>query len=121
MSFFTYGYEFIPARLVAFTLGETLPLALSLKLLLTPHEGRVNPGARLAGIVATLIVAIFGFRLLFGLTGIGGGFSYMDFTTLQSAFILVLVFLSMALNFGFLLMAMDRLAQRGRGSWRAAR
>jgi diguanylate cyclase (GGDEF)-like protein len=109
MSFFTYGYEFIPARLVAFTLGETLPLAFSLKLLLTPHDGRVNPGARLAGVVAALIVAIFSFRLIFGLTGIGGGFSYMNFTPLQSAFILVLVFLSMALNFGFLLMAMDRL------------
>lgn len=109
MCFFTYGYEFIPARLVVFTIAETLPLALSLKLLLTPHEGRVNPGARLAGIVATLIIAIFGFRLVFGLSGIGGGFSYMNFTPLQSAFILVLVFLSMAWNFGFLLMAMDRL------------
>ena len=33
----------------------------------------------------------------------------MNFTPLQSAFVLGLVFLSMALNFGFLLMAMDRL------------
>ena len=33
----------------------------------------------------------------------------MHFTPVQSALILVLVFLSMALNFGFLLMAMDRL------------
>ncbi|SDN79004.1 GGDEF domain-containing protein [Afipia sp. GAS231] len=107
--FFTYGYELIPARLTVFTIAQTLPLALNLKLLLLPHEGRVNPGARLAGIVATLIIAIFGFRLFFGLSGIGGGFSYMNFTPLQSAFILVLVFLSMALNFGFLLMAMDRL------------
>ncbi len=109
MCFFTYGYEFIPARLAVFTIAETLPLALSLKLLLTPHEGRINPGARLAGVVAMLIIAIFGFRLFFGLSGIGGGFSYMNFTPLQSAVILVLVFLSMALNFGFLLMAMDRL------------
>lgn len=109
MTFFTYGYEFTLARLAAFTLGETLPLALSLKLLLSPHDGRVNPGARLAGIVAAMIVSIFVTRLLFGLTGIGGGFSYMNFTTMQSAFILLLVFLSMALNFGFLLMAMDRL------------
>src|ERR1700712_3215807 len=79
MTFFTYGYEFTPARLAAFTIGETLPLALSLKLLLTPHDGRVNPGARLAGMVAATIVAIFSFRLLFGLAGIGGGFSYMNF------------------------------------------
>ena len=32
---------------------------LSLKLLLSPQEGRVNPGARLAGIVAILILVIF--------------------------------------------------------------
>ena len=39
----------------------------------------------------------------------GGGFSYMHFSPAQSVVILVLVFLSMSLNFGFLLMAMDRL------------
>ena len=109
MCFFTYGYEFRPARLAVFTIAETLPLALSLKLLLAPHDGRINPGARLAGMVAALIIGVFGFRLVFGLSGIGGGFSYMNFTPLQSVFILVLVFLSMALNFGFLLMAMDHL------------
>ena len=86
-----------------------LPLVLNLKLLLSPHNGRINPGARLAGIVATLIVAIFTARLFGALTGIGGGFSYMHFNQLQSVVILVLVFLSMALNFGFLLMAIDRL------------
>jgi diguanylate cyclase (GGDEF)-like protein len=109
MCFFTYGYEFIPARLAVFTIAQTLPLMLSLRLLLSPHQGRINPGARLAGIVAALIIAIFGFRLVFGLSGIGGGFSYVNFTPLQSVVILALVFLSMALNFGFLLMAMDRL------------
>ena len=38
-----------------------------------------------------------------------GGFSYAQFTPVQSVVVLVLVFLSMAWNFGFLLMAMDRL------------
>ena len=41
-------------------------MVLSLKLLLTPQDGRVNPGARLAGIVAVLIIAIFGLRLVAG-------------------------------------------------------
>ena len=109
ISFFTFGYENMPARLTAFSIAQMLPLALCLKLLLTPHEGRVNPGARLAGIVATIIIGIFGVRVLFALTGIAGGFSYISFNMLQSALILALVFLSMALNFGFLLMAMDRL------------
>ncbi len=72
-------------------------------------EGRVNPGARLAGIVASLVIAIYAIRLVAGLTGIAGGFSYAQFTPLQSVMVLALVFLSMAWNFGFLLMAMDRL------------
>ena len=84
-------------------------MALSLKLLLTPHEGRVNPGARLAGVVAILIIAIYVSGWLAGSPPSGGGFSCMNFSPVQSVIILVLVFLSMALNFGFLLMAMDHL------------
>jgi diguanylate cyclase (GGDEF)-like protein len=84
-------------------------MALSLKLLLSPENGRVSPGARLAGIVATIIVAIYAVRLAGALLHSGGEFSYLQFNASQAALILVLVFLSMALNFGFLLMAMDRL------------
>jgi len=106
LSFFMFGYDSASARLTIFTIAQVLPLALSVKLLLTPHEGRVNPGARLAAVVASLIIAIYGIRLV---GGIAGGFSYMEFSPVQSVVILVLVFLSMALNFGFLLMAIDHL------------
>jgi diguanylate cyclase (GGDEF)-like protein len=106
--FFTFGYDSVPGRLVVFSISQTLPLLLSLRLLLSV-EGRANPGARLAGIVASLIISIYAFRLLAGVTGAGGGFSYVQFTQLQAVVVLALVFLSMALNFGFLLMAMDRL------------
>lgn len=109
LCFFMFGYDSAPARITVFTIAQILPLALAVKLLLTPHQGRVNPGARLAAIVAILIVAIYGVRLVAGLSNFGGGFTHMEFTQVQSAVILVLVFLSMALNFGFLLMAMDRL------------
>ena len=95
--------------MTVFTLAQALPMVLSLKLLFSTHEGRINPGARLAGIVTVLILVIFASRLFGTLTSAGGGFSYMHFTPVQSVVILVLVFLSMALNFGFLLMAMDRL------------
>ena len=97
----------MPARITIFTIAQILPLALSVKLLLTPHEGRVNPGARLAAVVSFLIIAIYAFRLVGGIAP--AAFSYMEFSPVQSAVILVLVFLSMALNFGFLLMAMDHL------------
>ena len=95
--------------MTVFTIAQALPMVRSLKLLLSRHEGRVNPGARLAGIVTILILVIFASRLLGALTGVGGGVSYMHFSPAQSVVILVLVFLSMSLNFGFLLMAMDRL------------
>ena len=109
MCFFTFVHDSIPGRMTVFTAAQALPMVLSLKLLLTRHEGRVNPGARLAGVVTVLIMAIFVARWIGAVTAMGGGFSYMNFSPAQSVVILVLVFLSMSLNFGFLLMAMDRL------------
>src|SRR5437899_923495 len=109
LCFFTFIHDSVPARMTVFTIAQALPMLRSLKLLLSRHEGRVNPGARLAGIVTILLLAIFAARLLGALTSAGGGFSYMHFSPAQSVVILVLVFLSMSLNFGFLLMAMDRL------------
>ena len=109
LSFFTFAYDSVPGRLTVFSIAEAIPLALNLKLLLTPQEGRVNPGARLAGIVAVVVIAIFSVRLFSGVTGFAGGFAYAQFSPVQSVLVLVLVFLSMALNFGFLLMAIDHL------------
>ncbi|WOH65456.1 GGDEF domain-containing protein [Bradyrhizobium sp. BWA-3-5] len=109
LCFFTYVHDSVPARMTVLTITQTLPMAFSLKLLLARHDGHINPGARLAGMVTIIIMAIFAVRLLGAVTGVGGGFSYLHFNATQSVVVLVLVFLSMALNFGFLLMAMDRL------------
>ena len=109
LCFFTFVHDSVPARMTVFTIAQALPMLLSLKLLLSPHEGRINPGARLAGVVTILITAIFVARWIGAVATMGGGFSYMHFSPAQSVVILVLVFLSMSLNFGFLLMAMDRL------------
>jgi diguanylate cyclase (GGDEF)-like protein len=109
LSFFIFVHDSVPARMTVFTIAQALPMLLSLKLLLTPHQGRVNPGARLAGVVTIIVLGILAARLFGAVTGIGGGVSYMHFSPVQSVVVLVLVFLSMSLNFGFLLMAMDRL------------
>ena len=109
LSVFIFGYDSMQLRMLCYTTAQVLPMALSLRLLLSPENGRVSPGARLAGIVATVIVAIYAVRLAGALLHPGGEFSYLQFNASQAALILVLVFLSMALNFGFLLMAMDRL------------
>jgi diguanylate cyclase (GGDEF)-like protein len=109
MSFFIFAYDSSSIRVLIYSVGQSLPLALTLKLLLSRRDGRQNPGARLAGTVAILIVAIYALRVAGNLLHIGGEFSFIQFSPLQSALFLILIFLSMAWNFGFLLMAIDRL------------
>jgi len=109
LSFFIFAYDSVPMRTLIYSVAQSLPLVLTLKLLLSRQDGRQNPGARLAGTVAILIVAIYALRVAGNLLHIGGDFSYIQFSPLQAALFLILMFLSMAWNFGFLLMAMDRL------------
>ena len=109
MAFFLFGYPSETMRVVIYSVAQSMPLVLTLKLLMSKQEGRVNPGARLAGIVAILILGIYASRAMSKLLGIGGEVSFAHFDASQSIMILLLMFLSMAWNFGFLLMAIDRL------------
>src|SRR3954452_13844757 len=56
--FFIAVVDYMPMRIFIYSLGMSIPMALTLKLLLAPGHGRANPGARLAGITALLILAI---------------------------------------------------------------
>ncbi len=96
-------------RILVYSLGQSVPIIIILPLLLSQRDGRENPGARLAGVVAVLIVAIHVFRTSCALFQVGGDVLMVNFNGLQSALMLILVFLAMAINFGFLLMAIDRL------------
>jgi diguanylate cyclase (GGDEF)-like protein len=110
MTFFIVGYDSMSMRIFVYSLGQALPLALTLKLLLSRRQDhRKNPGARLAGGVAIIIIAIYVLRAVGGLFHIGGDFSFTQSNPLQWVLVLSLIFLSMAWNFGFLLMAIDRL------------
>ena len=110
LSFFIFVYDSVPIRITIFTIAQALPLIPALRLLLWPPDGRRSAGARLAGTIASLIVAMYAVRLVANFLHIGGDFSFAEHTNqFQSFLVLVLVFLSMALNFGFVLMAMDRL------------
>jgi diguanylate cyclase (GGDEF)-like protein len=109
LTWFMFVQDNMPIRIVIYSLGQSIPIAMTLKLVLARRDGRDNPGARLAGIIAILILAIHVIRCTCALLNIGGGVSMVSFNGLQAALILVLVFLSMAWNFGFLLMAIDRL------------
>jgi diguanylate cyclase (GGDEF)-like protein len=107
LTFFLVGHDSVAMRVSVYSIGQSIPLALTLKLLLSRQNGCVNPGARLAAMVAMVIIAIYGVRLAGSL--LGSDVSFVRFSPLQSVMILALVFLSMAWNFGLLLMAMDRL------------
>jgi diguanylate cyclase (GGDEF)-like protein len=109
LTFFIAVVDHMPMRIFIYSLAMSIPMAMTLKLLLAPHHGRANPGARLAGITAVLILAINLIRGGGAILHIGGEVSMQHFNEFQAALILLLVFLSMAWNFGFVLMAIDRL------------
>jgi len=109
MIFFIVGYDSQPVRMLIYSVAQVLPFALTLKLLLSRENGRVNAGARLAATVAILIIVVYAMRVMGNLLQAGGEFSFLRFSPVHSVSILVLMFLSMSWNFGFLLMAIDRL------------
>jgi diguanylate cyclase (GGDEF)-like protein len=109
LAFFLGVIDNIEMRSVIYALGQSIPVATTLPLTLLRKDGRENSGARLAGIVATLIIAVHLTRAVCALFQIGGPVSAVSFAGPQVALMLVLVFLSMTWNFAFLLMAIDRL------------
>jgi diguanylate cyclase (GGDEF)-like protein len=109
LAYFMVVQDNMPVRILIYSLGQSIPIAMTLKLVLPRRGGRKNPGARLVGITAILILAIHAVRCGCAVLQVGGDVSMVSFDGLQAAMILVLVFLSMEWNFGFLLMAMGRL------------
>jgi diguanylate cyclase (GGDEF)-like protein len=105
--FFIIVHDSATMRVLVYSIGQSLPLALTLKLLFSRKHGRASPGARLAGAIASLIIALFTVRAFGNLLGID--LSFMHSSLAQGLVTLALIFLSMSLNFGFLLMAIDRL------------
>jgi diguanylate cyclase (GGDEF)-like protein len=105
--FFVYGYDNLSLRVTLYSLGQCLPLAAIGWQLLWRRPGRANPGARLAGLFATMMVIICVGRAVAVAFGIHPALDQPGPATPIT--VLGLMFLSMSLNFGFLLMAVDRL------------
>ena len=105
--FFVFVFDSAPMRISIHSTGMALPFALTLKHLFVRREGRIAPGARLAGSVIALIIVIYAISGTGSQLGID--FAFSGSSTPQAIMELVMLFLSMSLNFGFLLMAMDRL------------
>src|ERR1700687_5776078 len=86
--FFIVGYDSMSMRILIYSIGQSAPLVLTLRLLLSRQNGRGNPGARLAGTVAVLIVVVYAIRAAGSLLHIGGGFSFFQYSPAQSAVVL---------------------------------
>jgi diguanylate cyclase (GGDEF)-like protein len=97
------------ARIVIYSVFQSLPIAMTLPLLFSRRNGNAYPGARLSGYIALLMIAVYAVRSLAAALHIGGPVSLIEFNQIQAVMILSLVFLSMMWNFGFLLMTIDRL------------
>jgi diguanylate cyclase (GGDEF)-like protein len=100
-------------RILIYSIVQSIPIAMTVPFVLAAGTGLRNPlrnpGARLSGIIAVLMVAVNIVRALLSVFGIGGPASMTNFNPIQAALVLILVFLSMAWNFGLVLMAIDRL------------
>jgi diguanylate cyclase (GGDEF)-like protein len=109
LGFFTVAWDDMAMRIFVYSLGQSLTLVPMLRLLLSRSDARGNPGARLAGAVAVLGIAVHAVRSAVALLHFGGDVGFIEFNDFQAVMVLALVFLSMVWNFGFMLMAIDRL------------
>jgi diguanylate cyclase (GGDEF)-like protein len=109
LAFFAVGRDDMPARIVVYSLAQSIPLLLALPLLLSRRIGRGGPGARMAGYLALVMIALYVIRSVACLLRVDGEVTFVDFNVLQAVLIAVLMFMAMAWNFSFLLMAIDRL------------
>ena len=109
IAFFIYSYPNTGMRILIYSVAQVLPFVLSLRLLFSSRDDGKSPGARLAGIVSIMIISIYVFRAVGYFAHLGGEFSTTRSSPVQSVVMLVLMFLSLAWNFGFLLMAIARL------------
>jgi len=109
LALFTVWQNDIAARIVIYSIGQCIPLGFAMADLLSRREGRRTPGMMLAATAMGFVVVGDIFRAVLATTGTGGPLSFLNFNSVQSAFLLTTLFGAMVWNFGFLLMTIDRL------------
>lgn len=108
LAFFVWQ-DSMAMRILIYSACQAVPIAMTLPLLFSRKKGHAYPGARMAGYIAILMIAVYVLRSTAAMLHVGGSISLIAFNPFQATLILGLVFLSMMWNFGFLLMAIDRL------------
>lgn len=109
LSVFTLVYDDIRIRIAVYSLGHCIPMLLAVRDLRVRPGERLSPGASLAAAMILLTAFMHGVRSIAAVTQIDGQISMADLSTFQALCILLTVFTGMMLNFGFVLMAVDRL------------
>lgn len=103
-------YDAIAARVVIFSVGQSIPVALMLAEIANRGYDR-RYGAKLAMSALSVVLLLYVARSAASLTDFGGTITLSEFNTVQGAILVMLVFAAMVGNFGFLLMAVDRLRE----------
>jgi diguanylate cyclase (GGDEF)-like protein len=109
LAFFLTVRDEMPMRILVYSLGQMVPTALTLKLLLSRQDTGGGRSARIAAAITILMILTFAARSAVALLHLGGDVTMLYFNPLQAELLVLLVFLSMLWNFGFLLMAVERL------------
>lgn len=109
LAVFAIWRDNMSARILIYSVAQSAALVAVLPLLFSRSMGAPLPGARMTGYISILCIAVYWIRPLASTLKIGGDVSLIEFNAVQAGLIVLLVFASMALNFGFLLMAIDRL------------
>ncbi|MEW6642223.1 MAG: diguanylate cyclase [Pseudomonadota bacterium] len=105
----TVIHDDIRMRIVVYSAGQCIPLLFAAIELLSPREGRRTPGANLAALMFLLLVIIHALRSIVSMSRADGAIAVADFNGFQATCLLIMVFAGMMANFGFVLMAIDRL------------
>lgn len=109
LAVFTLLHDDIRIRIAVYSLGHCIPMLLALRDLRVRSDRRPSPGANLAAAMILLTVLFHAVRSIAAVTQIDGQISMIGLNTFQALCILLTVFTGMMLNFGFVLMAVDRL------------
>lgn len=110
---FLFLHDDMSVRIIVYSVMQSIVLALA-AIDLIKEDSRRAPGARMAAGVMLLVIGVHAIRagasaMTIGSEALVSEYSNFDYTNFQSGILIVLIFAAMAWNFGFLLMAIDRL------------
>lgn len=106
---FTAFDDDITARIAIMSFAEFVVLAMVARELRRRQKPTRSPGADLAGAMIAVMMTIQVVRSVCAVAGVGGPISPVTFNAPQALGFMLLIFSSTMVNFGFVLMAIDRL------------